>query len=124
MLVTIDYGAEEIQNSGQIGHMGLDSIHGIRSTLVGIIVLSDTIANCKTDGNNPQGAAREGERIYHIENWRAGCRMFSVDIPPDLEGILSINRTYSTVLAERGCITVPQWEKIRISFPTMCRIST
>lgn len=100
MLATIDYGAEEIQNSGQIGHMGLDSIHGIWSTLVGIIVLSDTFANRKTDGNNPQGAAREGERLYHIENWQAGCRMFSVDIPPDLEGILS-NRTCSTVMAER-----------------------
>lgn len=69
MLTVTDNGVEEIQNSGQICHMGLDCLDGCGSTLVRVIILCDAIANRKTHSNNSYGAARKRERFYHVERW-------------------------------------------------------
>lgn len=73
MWVAIDYRVEESQNAGQIGHSGLDCFGSYWSMFVRIIILCDPIGNRKRHGDNPYGAARDGERFYHFGRWRAGC---------------------------------------------------
>lgn len=73
MWVAMDSRAEKIQNSGQIVHMGLDCIDSFWSTFVRVIILYDPIGNLKRHGDNPYGAARDGERFCHFGSWRAGC---------------------------------------------------